>query len=439
MPSIYKSTLLVLLIFTVKFLNAQDFWITRDTIVNNTWKLPSGSILHFGSKGKISGRGSIQGGIIDAAPQQWIFDTSITINPEGTYSRFFSARWFGAGKFNDNWYSLQKSIQTVLQNSGSLRDLFIPKGDYAYSRPLLIAQQRGKSYMACSIHLFGEASFWDMGNGTNLLFTGISDYALGIQKGKGVEIDHITLKGVFMAPAYTGPSYYQLPLEQFIHPGSPDVSSGYSGLVIDPIAVSGDGGSTGIYVHDVQASQFSIDFSVSPNAQTFNADILQFERIKCGDARVGFATGQAQEKGNMIRGIYAWGNLHTLYRCGYYGKKQAGQYVIDGGNIAGRCIRLFDIRQDGWYNTTIHHLFAESIYEVGSLSSGIPMSLNNCTFHFALPAQAGNRTVLQVTGSQVVFNNCIFRYYGTNTPIKITGNPVFNQCSFGGSAVEKLR
>lgn len=437
MLHLHKPILLLIFFFAPILVNAQDYWINHDTTVNSTWRLPSGSILHFGSKGKISGKGTIQGGIIDAASQQWIFDTSITVNPEGTYSNYFSARWYGAGKFKDNWGALNKSIQTVLQNSGSLRDLFIPKGEYLYSRPLLIAQQRGKAYMACSIHLYGEASFWDIGNGTQLTYTGTSDYALGVQKGKGVEIDHIILKGKFMAPAYTGPSYYQLALEQFIHPASPEVTPGYSGLVIDPIAVAGDGGSTGIYVHDVQATQFSIDFSISPNAQTFNADILQFERIRCGEARVGFATGQAQEKGNMIRGIYAWGNIHTLYRCGFYGKKQAGQYVIDGGNIAGRVIRLFDIRQDGWYNTTIHHLFAESIYEVGTLSSGIPMSINDCTFHFALPEQAGDRTVLQVVGSQVVFNNCLFRYYGKNTPVKVSGNPVFNQCSFGNSSLEK--
>jgi hypothetical protein len=41
---------------------------------------------------------------------------------------------------------------------------------------------------------------------------------------------------------------------------------------------------------------FTIDYLVSPNGKTFNADILVFENIRCGDARVGFASGQARRK-----------------------------------------------------------------------------------------------------------------------------------------------
>lgn len=410
---------------------AQDIFINKDTSINKDWSIPKGTIIKFGSKGHISGRATIRGGIIDAALGQWIFDTSITVFPEGTYGHDFSARWYGAGYVKDNAAPLQKGINTVLSNSDALKNLFIPKGDYPFSRPLTVKRLVNGKYVAVMIHIYGESSFWDAGNGTMLRYTGTDSFAIGLQVNKGTEIDHLIIKGMFKSPEGPDTMYYKIPFEKYTD-ANKKCGEMYAGIVVDYDGSFNASGSTGLKIHDVSVGNFSIDYLVSPNGKTFNAEILLFENIRCGDAKVGFASGQAQEKCNVIRGIYSWGSIHTLYSAGRYGKGQAGNYSIDGANIANRCIRLFDITQSGWYSTTIQNVFAESITTVGSITSQVPVGISNCTFHFVYPTVAGKQTLFYGNSPVISFNNCIFRYYGIKDPMKFGGIATYNNCMFSG-------
>lgn len=430
------------LIFTLIFFSpfckifSQDLFINKDTTINNTWTLAPGTILKFGGKGHISGKGTIKGGIIDASLGQWIFDTTLTLFPEGTYGKDFSAKWFGAGRVKDNSAALQKGINTVLANIETLRNFFIPKGVYNYSKPLTIFSMYKGNYVGATIHLYGETSFWDCCNGTTLNYTSSDGFALGLQYAKGTEINNIAITGQFKAPGGKDADYYNIPFERYkdVNGKCGDM---YAGIVIDYDGSKNSGGSTGVKIHDISVGNFSINYLVSPNGKTFNADILIFENIKCGDAKVGFASGQAQEKGNVIRGIYSWGNLHTLISIGRYGKSQAGNYTIDGGNIAGRCIRLFDISQSGWFFSSISNLYSESIASVGSISTQIPISISNCTFDFVFPEQIGKQTLFYSNSDKTKFSNCMFRYYGSNQPMKFGGMASFENCLFSGPQVKE--
>lgn len=433
-----KPSVFFFLFYTVytTVTHAQDIYISKDTTVNNTWNIPKGTILKFGSKGKISGTGTIKGGIIDAAYTQWIFDSTLTVSPEGTYNHVFSARWFGAGSVKDNAGVLQKGINTVLANSNTLRHFFIPRGVYAFSKPLTVASLYKEQYGGCTIHIYGESSFWDSGSGTTLQYTATDGFALGLQLNKGSEINNLTILGQFKAPGDADSAYYNIPFDKF-NDVNGKCSPSYAGLVIDYDGSRNSSGSTGIKVHDLNIGNFTINYSISPNGKTVNADILLFENIRCGNAKVGFATGQAQEKGNVIRGIYSWGSIHTLYVAGRYGKAQAGSYTIDGGNIAGKCIRLFDISQAGWYSTNISNIFAESLGSIGNISTQIPVNISNSTFHFVYANKIGKQTLLSSNNEKVSFNHCIFRYYGKNDPMKFTGRATFNNCQFSGQVVSQ--
>lgn len=430
------SFLLLLLIVASTNVTAQDIFISKDTVVHNTWVLPKGTILKFGSKGRIRGSGTIKGGIIDAALTQWIFDTTLTLQPEGTYQNIFSARWFGAGYVTDNAEALQKGINTVINNSGVLRNFFIPRGTYPYSKTLQVFSMYKGNYAACTIHIYGESAFWDAGTGTTLQYTSTQGYGMVLQLNKGSEINNLTLKGQFKSPGGPDSVYYNIPFEKYSDANG-KCNDYYAGLVIDFDGTKSYSGSTGLKIHDIQVSNFAIDYFISPNGKTFNADILLFENIRCGDAKVGFVNGQAQEKGNVIRGIYSWGSIHTLYVSGKYGKGQAGSYTIDGGNIAGRCIRLFDIAQAGWYSTNISNLFAESLGSIGSITTQVPLQIQNCTFHFMYPSKVGRQLLFYSNSAQVVFNSCILRYYGLKDPLTIKGNAVFNNCVFSGAVVKE--
>lgn len=433
-----KTTLLlfaIAIIYPVAKTFSQDLFISKDTTVNNTWTIPAGSILKFGSKGHISGTGTIRGGIIDASLGQWIFDTTLTIIPEGTYGKDFSAKWFGAGRVKDNSTALQKGINTVLANNETLRNFYIPKGTYNFSKPLIIANVYKGQYTGSTIHMYGETSFWDCCSGTTLKYTATDGFAIGLQLNKGTEINNLAITGQFKAPAGNDTSYYNIPFEKF-NDVNGKCGTIYAGIVIDYDGSKNMGGSTGVKIHDVSVSNFTIDYLVSPNGKTFNADILLFENIRCGDAKVGFASGQAQEKGNVIRGIYSWGSVHTLISIGRYGKSQAGNYMIDGGNVAGKCIRLFDISQSGWYATSIANIFSESIATIGSISTQIPTSISNCTFHFVYPEVIGKQTLFYTNNDKTKFSNCIFRYYGSKQEMKFAGAATYDNCMFSGPVVK---
>jgi hypothetical protein len=414
---------------------SQDIFISKDTAVNNTWTIPPGAIIKFGSKGHISGKGTIRGGVIDAAPGQWIFDTTLDLFPEGTYSNTFSAKWFGAGSVKDNSAVLQKGINTILANPQTLRDFLIPKGVYEFSKPLTIASIYKGQFVGATIHLYGETSFWDCCAGTTLKYTSTDGFAIGLQVNKGTEINNIAITGQFKSPAGKDSAYYNIPFEKY-NDADGKCSLMYAGIVIDYDGTKNSSGSTGVKIHDVSVGNFSIDYLVSPNGKTFNADILLFENIRCGDARVGFASGQAQEKGNVIRGIYSWGSIHTLICIGRYGKSQAGHYTIDGGNVAGKCIRLFEISQSGWYTSSISNIFSESIATVGSITTQIPTSISNCTFHFVFAEVIGKQTLFFTNSEKTKFSNCVFRYYGSKQEMKFAGIAAFDNCLFSGPVVK---
>jgi hypothetical protein len=262
-----------------------------------------------------------------------------------------------------------------------------------------------------------------------------NEFALGGQYLKGAEIDHLTLVGNFQSPSLNGPAYYSISFENY---NDPKVGKNLAGIVIDYDGTKNKGGSTAVQLHDLNVGHFAIDYLISPNGQTFNADIILMENIRCGDARLGISGGQAQEKGNVIRGLYSWGRIHTIFATNIYGKHQAGNYTIDGGNIAGLPVRLIYNPESGWYPTHISNLFCESLGSIGTITAGdsknnLPTSINNCVFHFALISNAGTQTLFTSNSPFIKFDNCLFRYYGAySDTLHFKGIATFANCSFSG-------
>lgn len=408
-----------------------DIVISKDTTINGIWNIPVSTILRFESGGHISGSGTINGGIINAPLTQWIFDTTITLVNTRLYNNDFSVMWYGAKASNtDNYNNLQQSINTCIANG--IVNCFVPKGNYTFSKPLKICKIYNGAYVGVAIRLYGESGFWD--DKTTLTYNNVAGFALGVQVGKGTEIDHLKLSGKFLPPSSSGAAYYNTPLASF------GTNFGSYGLVIDYDGTKGTGGSTGIKVHDLWVTNFGILYSVSPNGVTANADILKFENIRCGDGRIGFQSNQAQEKGNSIQGIYSWGSIHTLISIGQSGKYQAGNYTINEGNIAGKCIRLFDIREAGWFPSSISNLYSESIGSIGSIQCGdsknqLPTKIANCNFQFAYISEAGVQNLLYCNSTFIKFEDCLFRYYGNTDPLQMTGWASFENCFFSGPII----
>lgn len=408
-------------------LNGSANSVTKDTTISGTWDL-HGKVLNISAK--ISGKGIIRNALIEANPFIQIFDPTITLS--GCRTREFSAMWYGASPKNpDNSIALQQSINMCINSM----PLFIPAGVYKYSKSLKIFVLENNQYVGAAIHIYGEGGFWK--DGTVLRYTG-NEFAMGGQYLKGTEIDHLTLVGNFHSPTLNGPAYYAIPFEEYY---DPKVSKTLAGIVIDYDGSKNKGGSTGVQLHDLNVGYFAIDYLISPNGQTFNADIIIMENIRCGDARLGISAGQAQEKGNVIRGLYSWGRIHTIFATNIYGKHQAGNYTIDGGNIAGLPIRLIYNTESGWFPTHISNLYTESLGTIGTITAGdsknnLPTSIDNCVFDFALISQAGTQKLLNSNSTFIKFNNCLFRYYGNySDTLHFNGPATYENCDFSGPVV----
>ena len=417
-----KTTAILLILIYSQLANALS--ITKDTTISGTWDL-HGKILNL--EATVHGRGTIKNALIQANPFIQVFDTTISLS--GCHVREFSAMWYGASPANkDNSGPLQQSINTCINNF----PLYIPAGIYNYSRSLKIFNLYQGRYIGASIHLYGEGGIWK--EGTVLHYTG-NDFAMGGQYLKGAEIDHLTLQGNFKPPRLNGPAYYAIPFDQFT---DPKVSNTLAGIVIDYDGSKNTGGSTAVQLHDLNVGNFATDYLVSPNGVTSNADIILMENIRCGDARLGISCGQAQEKGNVIRGLYSWGRIHTIFATNIYGKHQAGNYTIDGGNIAGMPIRLIYNPESGWFPTNISNLYCESLGTVGLVTAGdsrnnMPTSISNCVFDFAYQSQAGTQTLFTGNSSYIKFSNCLFRYYGRyDDTLHFSGVATFENCNFSG-------
>ncbi|MDE3184108.1 MAG: hypothetical protein KGM16_11885 [Bacteroidota bacterium] len=414
----------ILFLLVLVFFKTSATSVTRDTTISGTWDL-QGKVLHISAK--IKGKGTIKNALIEANPFIQIFEPSIKL--EGCRAREFSAMWYGASPQNpDNSAALLQSIHTCINSM----PLFIPKGVYKFSQSLKIYVLDHNRYVGASIHIYGEGGIWN--DGTVLHYTG-NDFALGGQYLKGAEIDHLTLTGNFHSPSVNGSAYYSIPFSDY---NDPTTGQNLAGIVIDYDGSKNKGGSTAVQLHDLNVGNFAIDYEISPNGVTSNADIILMENIRCGDARLGISSGQAQEKGNVIRGLYSWGRIHTIFATNMYGKHQAGNYTIDGGNIAGMPIRLIYNPESGWFPTHISNLYCESLGSIGTITAGdsknkLPTSISNCVFDFAYTSIAGRQVLFTSNSPFIKFSNCLFRYYGRySDTLHFKGIATFDNCSFSG-------
>lgn len=394
-----------------------------DTTLASNWSAGN-NILNI--TGKISGAYTISNAIIQASPFIQIFDTSLIIGSNVNVQEF-SSYWYGAKPGNtDNSVYLQKDINACLDKPYYLH---IYGGTYNYSQPLMVAYPTGGGYyQQTSIKIYGDASFWDNGSGTTLNYSGDS-CALGLQLNKGSIIRNLIIHGGWVSPSGTDSSYFNITFANYTNQAA---HGNGVGLWIDPVGNwSQRSGSTGCKFTDLKVDGFNTLIRVSNNISQ-NGEIMIFDNIQLGNGKVGIQPSQPQEKGNIFSGIYSWGSIHTLFNIAV--GQQAGNYYIDGANVAGNCIRLFNINIGGFFPSYINNIYAERIGTIGNFTtSGLPISINNSLFDFITISSVGIMTLLSSNSNMVKFNNCSFRYYGLSDNLLFSGAATFENCSFSGN------
>lgn len=415
MEKFMVKRLIILFLLASNVCTAQTF--ANDTTMEGTYNA-GGKAMYITAK--ISGAVTITNAIIIAPnPFIQIFDTTVTLG-SGIRCERFSAMWYGANpSLADNSRQLQYAINACINRNWPL---YIPSGIYKTKDSLIVKTGDYGSYGQSTIHIYGDAAFWGDG-GSQILYSG--DFcALGFQLNKGSTVRNLILKGAWKSPLITGQTYYSLTEANFDNAGT---GGNGNGLWIDPFGNSNQrSGSTGCKFTDIQVGNFMTDIKIS-NSISQNGEIMIFENIQLKDAKYGVLTSQPQEKGNVFRGVYAWGKIHTLFKI------LNGNYYIDGANVAGSCIRLFDIENANWFPSHIQNIYAEQIGMIGNFSSYLPLSISNSVFDFAYQSLAGIQTLLTSNSNSVKFNSCTFRYYGRSEDFKFAGTATFENCTFTSS------
>lgn len=386
-----------------------------DTTLASNWNA-NGAILNI--TGKISGAYQISNAIIQANSFIQIFDTSVTLGT-GIQCDNFSAMWYGAKTSNaDNFVYLQKAI-TACQDRGFW--LVFPSGTFTISLPLMSVKGSYGNYQQTQIKMRGTGGSWgDIG--TQIYYTGDS-CALGLQLNKGSIVKDMRFTGKWVSPSFPDSIYYSLSADQYTNQSASGGNG--NGIWIDPIGNWNQrSGSTGCQFINLTIEKFTSLIKVG-NGITQNDEIMLFENIQFGDGKYGIQSTQPQEKGNILRDIYSWGRIHTIYQI-----TSGANYYIDGANIAGGCVRLFDIDCSGWFQSGIKNVYAENFGTIGIITGSLPIEVSTCVFDLS----TASKNTLLSSGSYTKFNSCQFRFYGNSNPLKFSGAGTFDNGFFSGTA-----
>lgn len=412
--------------------------IDKEFTIDGTLTVPEDFILRFERGGKLIVNGTLNGGTISASSGQSIFGGTGVINISKVTGDYVSVRWFGAvgsGSVNDQ-PAIQKAGDTIIRNATLPRTLYFTHGTYRIDSALFFYKWTGVNYAFFSLNLVGQeaAHFNNTTTEAIIWATHTNTFAIGYQVARSSNIRGLVIKGEFNPTfadyrSYVNASYSTWASNFGVrdHPNSP-----YSGIVIDPVDNSntlgasgrypgmsamyrGDGqltnsGSSGVRIEQCRISNFAVDIAVSLNSITSNAENVHIIDCTLEVAKVAVAYGQDQTKDNFIIRCISWDRVHTLVDTLSYGRGTGLAPYVDGWNVAGDVIQLYKFSPlrsvASWRN-----IFAESLWRIGDGDAGAGFSFQDSTINFNINITPTIIPPTHITGSKVVFKNCVIKYY----------------------------
>jgi Pectate lyase superfamily protein len=299
---------------------------------------------------------------------------------------FVSVKDFGAigdGK-HDDIDALEHARDFVIHHPAVL---VMPIGDYFISRPLLLQNIVNGQRQFFTVHLKGvfsnkSASIEYL---SRIICGYKSGFGIGIQLGRGITIENITILGVYTFPnQVTNLNIGTLKFSEWTNGSVTDSRySPYAGISIDPIGgISGGGGTSDVTIRNCSIRQWMVGICLTPNPETANDEIVNIIDDNIENCRVSIAIGQDQSKTIKISGLKVWGSTHTVLDGMTYGKGIGGGSVFcDNWNIAGNVNQLFNLITDRFPLSAIN-IYSESIFRIGNVGRGAGSNFINFEIDF---------------------------------------------------------
>jgi hypothetical protein len=266
--------------------------------------------------------------------------------------------------------------------------LLIPAGAYYFSKGVLIAkdEDNNKTFDFVSIKITGSGKAYGGmgGNGaeTTLIFTNPNDFGIGIQMGKGVTLENLTLYGTNDAAKPEGKAISTARLGDYVKKGvRSNRFSPHAGIVIDPFGSKaaadqypgwanafpqqGGSGSTDVHISDCSFRNWVVGIGNSMNGTKANAECILIENIWMESVSVAISSCQAQAKTIICRNIKVWGGCWKVFDTQKFGEGNGNGFNVDGANLAGSIKWICDAPAYGTGRTSLNYVFAESTYGIG--------------------------------------------------------------------------
>ena len=346
---------------------------------------------------------------------------------------------------NADWKELQNKIDSAVKING----VVLVNRNYKIDKPLVAAKWNGKDYDYFTIQIIGQATMWDVNSRSVIVATFNDAPALSIHKGKGVLIKGINLQGEFKPPTLTTEQLYSTTLDEYSQGNSRDSRySPYCAIAIDPFmhklppdngypmlkswyrGSNSVNGSIGIRIEDCTMNGFIVGAITSPNGHTLNAESITFQNIRIGNCKIGFAGCQSNEKMVRVINVGAWGTTHTLFGFNLYGNQEAGNWIVDGVNVAGNVVQLITRKSNGSFPMYLSNVFAESIGSIGEWSTNLSDRMDNASVNFRYIDQTNGFPDYALKGYGVTISNSTLRYYGQKLPILFIGEQTHESVNY---------
>jgi hypothetical protein len=294
---------------------------------------------------------------------------------------------------NATWFAIQRAINYAVNSPNG--KVYIPAGQYNIGKGILIAPPIGGFISGLEIE--GAAIAYNGGpSQTSIFVTNGQTFGFGFQRCKGVRVKNLFLTGNNSIGLSN--SYYDIvenPNMNWVVNGCRNVAfSPHAGLIVDPLATSGNiadtdrypgfetfyidpndftgkGGSTDVIFDNCKIWQFVVGIAFSPHGYPQNGDAMAVNNSWVDYCKSAISIGQSQNRSIYVNNLKCWGATETVFDSENYGNGNSDLVEVDGLNVAGGVRYL--CRLGYWGGTkglTIRRMHAETLYSLGGGPNG---------------------------------------------------------------------
>lgn len=318
-------------------------------------------------------------------------------------------RWFGANPADDggdDYPYIQNAINWCVKTRKH-GTLYIPGGIYNLSRGLLVLRDDNNDGITDFVSLDiigdkvgGDDAYAVFGNGgtTVLRLNDSTDFCIGVQKGKTMNIKNLAMVGLNLTYAINTNNMLQ-PGTQWTLPGIRNNRySPNAGIVLDPFGSSSvlmanryplrtgnygevsSAGSSAINIEGCWFRGFAVGICNSPSGVVQNGEGHTFKHLWIGHVASAIANCNQQNRTVFCFDIKAWDAIEVVFDHQRYGDGTSSAMYVDNANIAGGIKWL--VATTNWGIGYLHqfsNIHAESIYGIGGDITG-GTQLGNISF-----------------------------------------------------------